>query len=660
MAKVYYAAWEDKIIDNRDKRFFEIEEIPEFETLDYFDPGNSIKAFFGGKGFYVFDSKTNLLDSLIHYISRAASESCGKCTPCRVGLQIVKEKLISLKQCEQPDVILDELAHLSDQITHTSLCGLGQTATNSLTIVLNNFKNELKKYINAAEEWKPEHAVTYVTAPCIEACPSKVEVPEYIDYIKQGKFTHSVGVVLEKYPMAATCGRVCVRFCEMACKRTQVDDPVGIKVLKRFVADKEKYVTDQWFNQDIINEKKDKDLNIAVVGTGPAGISAAYHLLLKGYHVDVYEAMTEPGGMAAVGIPEYRLPKKDVLQKEVSIIESLGGKIIYNKRLGLDISLTELNNKYKAVFLGLGAHKGKKLNIPGENRSVQGYIAGVKFLLYINHYYIDLNLPVDLGDTMVVVGGGNVAMDCVRSALRLGVKEVHLIYRRTKKEMPADHEEIEAAEKEGVIFHYLSHPKRIITEGNKVTGIELIKMELGEPDSSGRQSVSPVDGSEIILKTDFVVPAIGQEVDLLFAEEDENVEINRWGLIKVDDNTLMTSKKGIFAGGDCVTGPATLIEAMSQGERAAQSIDDYLTYGKVKFKSDRRISQIIEQVDQLSKEPVNIPVKPQYKVEIPELDPEVRKKIFEEVEKPISIEEAYQEANRCMRCYRVYSVITEK
>lgn len=662
MARIYFSAWEETIVDHRQKRFFEIDELPALRHFDVFDPGNSIKAFFGGKGFYVFDPDTNVLDGIIHYISKAASESCGKCTPCRVGLPILKEKLEQFAHTPQNDALYAEVRMLAEQISSTSLCGLGQSAPVALLKMATHFPDELRKHVNnGGAAWKSEHVVTYVTAPCIEACPSKVEVPEYIDYIKEGNFTRSVGVVLEKYPMAATCGRVCVRFCEMACKRTQVDAPVGIKVLKRFVADRERYVTDQWFSPDLIQEKQPADLKVAVIGTGPAGISAAYHLLLKGYPVDVFEAISTPGGMAAIGIPEYRLPKKSILQKEISIIETLGGKILYNQRLGEHFSLTDLQKRgYKAIFLGLGAHKGKTLDIPGEDRSLEGYITGVKFLLYINHYYIDLNLPVDLGSRMVVVGGGNVAMDCVRSALRMGVKEVHLVYRRTRNEMPADHEEIEAAEEEGVIFHFLSHPTRILQKDGKVTGVELLRMKLTEPDASGRRGVKPEEGSEHILATDFVVPAIGQAVDLSFVSGEDQIELDKWGLIQVDEDTRMTSMKGVFAGGDCVSGPATLIEAMSQGEKAAEAIADYLRYGRVKFVPQRRMSQLIGMIDQLSKEPIKIPVKAQYKVEVQELDPEERKRIFEEVEKPITLEEAYREANRCMRCYRVYAVVTER
>jgi len=661
MAKVIYGVWDHKVIDNRDRRYFEIEEAPELKNFDQFDPGNPIKAFFGGKGFFVFDRDINLLDAAIQYMERAASESCGKCTPCRVGTHILSSKLAELAETDSSKITLEEIGSIAEHIKTTSLCGLGQTATVALLEILKHFPEELQKGAHSYDIGNRQPGYTTMTAPCIEECPAKVEVPRYIDYIKDGKFTHSVGVVLQKYPMAATCGRVCVRFCEMACRRTMVDEAVGIKVLKRFVADREKYVTDQWFSRDLIEELKPSDLKVAVIGAGPAGISAAYHLLLRGYHVDVYEAMTEPGGMAAVGIPEYRLPKEEILRKEVSIIESLGGKIFYNKRMGLDFTLKSLREQgYKAIFLGVGAHHGKTLGIPGESRSLKGFNTGVRFLLFINHYHINIGIPMDLGEKMVVVGGGNVAMDCARSALRMGVKEVHLIYRRTKEEMPADHEEIEAAEKEGVIFHYLTHPSKLITEDKVVKGIELIQMSLGEPDASGRRGVNPLEGSEFVMDCDFVVPAIGQMVDHTFISPGDGIELNRWGLIDADPNTLMTTHSGIFAGGDAVTGPATLIEAMAQGERAARSIDDYLTYGRVRFNPRDRMSQLLASIREMDKQGLHVPVRSQYRVKVKELDPEVRKRMFEEVERPISVEEAYKEANRCMRCYRVYSVVTDR
>jgi formate dehydrogenase beta subunit len=661
MAKVIFGCWDGRIIDNRERQPFEIEDSPDFREFDEFDPGNPIKAFMGAKGFFVFSRDVSVLDVTLCYIKRAVSESCGKCTPCRMGTRIIEERIEALLSGQAPLTTLAELETLADQVMSTSLCGLGQTATVALLALLRHFRDQLVREIEGGARRSRQACTTYVTAPCIEECPSKVDVPRYIDYIKDGKFTHSVGVVLQKYPMAATCGRVCVRFCEMACRRTQVDEAVGIKILKRFVCDHERYVTDNWFGPELIENKKPAELKVAVIGAGPAGISAAYHLLLRGYAVDVFEAMTEPGGMAAVGIPEYRLPKVAVLRKEVSIIERLGGRIHYNQRLGEKFTLQDLRDRgYKAIFLGVGAQRGKTVSVPGEESSSQGYITGVKFLLFINHYYINLGLPMDLGKRMVVVGGGNVAMDCVRSALRMGVKDVHLVYRRTIDSMPADHEEVEAAQAEGVVFHELTHPTRIITENGKVLGIELVRMEEGDPDASGRRSVRPKEGSHFVLETDFVIPAIGQEVDHRFLAPNDGVELSPAGLLQTDPNTLATNRPGIFAGGDAVTGPATLIQAMAQGERAARSIDDYLTYGRVRFSPGDRFSQLLRSVRKLSPDDVQAPVQAIYRVRVKELDPEVRKQIFAEVEKPISVAEAYREAQRCMRCYRIYSVLTEK
>ena len=659
MAKVIFGAWDGKVIDNRTRKIFEIEDHPEFSDFDEFNAGNPIKAFFGGHGFFVFEKNVDLLDALLQYMDRVAKESCGKCTPCRVGTQIIRHKLEDLVNRKGSPGDLDEIEIIAEHVKNTSLCGLGQTATVALLEMLGSFRQELLMELTKPASVR-QHCETYVSAPCIEACPSRVDVPKYIDYIKDGKFTHSLGVILQKYPMAATCGRVCVRFCEMACRRTQVDEAVGIKVLKRFVADHEQEVINQWFSDYTPSEPKDKNLRVAVVGTGPAGISAAYHLLLKGYFVDIFEAKSIPGGMAATGIPEYRLPK-EVLGKEVSIIETLGGRIFYNQKLGRDFTLDDLAERgYPAVFLGIGTHKGKIMEIAYEDPELDGYDFGVDFLLRINHDYIDQGIPMVLGEKMVVVGGGNVAMDCARSALRMGVKEVHLVYRRSRKEMPADHEEVEAAIKEGVIFHFLTNPTKIIVKDGKIQGIEAIKMALGKPDESGRCRVLPVADSEFIIETNHIIPAIGQQVELGFVNPRDGVELNAWGTIKVNPSSLMTTRKGVFAGGDCVSGPATLVQAMAQGEKVARSIDDYLTLGRVRFQPRERMSQLVANVQPMIATGINIPVKHEYRVKIKELDPMIRKKIFEEVEKPISVEEAYAEAQRCMRCYRVYSVITEQ
>ncbi|MFH0780449.1 MAG: FAD-dependent oxidoreductase [Pseudomonadota bacterium] len=659
MAKIIFGAWDGKVIDNRNRQIFEIEEHPEFSNFDEFNSGNPIKAFFGGHGFFIFEKNVNLLDALLHYMERVAKESCGKCTPCRVGTQIMRRKLEDLVNRKGKASDLDEIELIAEQVKSTSLCGLGQTASVALLAMFRYFKEALVAELDTpAPQRQP--CATYVSAPCIEACPSKVDVPKYIDYIKDGKFTHSLGVILQKYPMAATCGRVCVRFCEMACRRTQVDEAVGIKVLKRFVADHEQEVINEWFSSYQPREHKDKRLKVAVVGTGPAGIAAAYHLLLKGYPVDIFEGKAIPGGMAATGIPEYRLPKA-VLSKEIAIIETLGGHISYNQKMGRDFTLKDLTERgYAAIFLGIGTHKGKTMQVTYEDPDLPGYDFGVDFLLRINHDYIDRGIPMELGEKMVVVGGGNVAMDCARSALRMNVKEVHLVYRRSEKEMPADHEEIEAAKKEGVIFHFLTNPTKLLVKDGRIRGVEVIEMALGAPDASGRRSTVPIAESEYVIETNHIIPAIGQQVELGFVSPEDGLELNSWGTIKVNPASLMTTRKGVFAGGDCVSGPATLVQAMAQGEKASKSIDDYLTLGRIRFQPQERMSQLVADVQPMIAKGINIPVKHEYRVKIKELDPLIRKKIFEEVEKPISVDEAYSEAQRCMRCYRVYSVITEQ
>lgn len=661
MARILYGVSNGEVTDNRDKRFFEVEELKELDQMDAFDPGNPVKAFLGATGFLVFDGSTNILDALYQYMATAAEESCGKCTPCRVGTKLLKNRLDDLSRGVSDSGGIDEILELAEHIQSTSLCGLGQTATVPLIEVIRHFRDEIEKEIGTFAEKGHQAYTDYVTAPCIEQCPARVDIPRYIEYVKDGKFNRSIAVLLQKYPMAATCGRVCVRFCEAACRRSRVDEPVGIKVLKRFVADRERYVTDNWFTPDLIDEKKSDDLKVAVIGTGPAGISAAYHLLLKGYPVDVFESLNEPGGMAGVGIPEYRLPREEILNKEVSIIESLGGRIHYNQKMGEDFTLTDLHDRgYKAIFIGIGAHRGKKMKIAGEDTSLEGYVSGVKFLLYVNQHLIggERQFPIKLGKKMVVIGGGNVAMDCARSALRMGVKEVHVAYRRAEEQMPADIEEVEAAKKEGIEFHFLTQPVRLLSENGSVTGIEFVEMQLGKKDASGRRGVDPVKGSEFIVETDQVVVAIGQAVDPSFLSEDDGVELNQWKLIETDSN-LATTRKGVFAGGDCVLGPATLIQAMAQGEKAARSIDEYLTFGKTRFDADRRMSEIVQSIRKHIDDDVVQPVKSQYRVVVEELEPEKRREIFEEVEKPISVEDAYREAERCLRCYRIYSVITD-
>jgi formate dehydrogenase beta subunit len=429
-------------------------------------------------------------------------------------------------------------------------------------------------------------------------------------------------------------------------------------VLKRYVADQQTVGRKEMFSKSMCAPAQSPSLKVAVIGAGPGGVACAYHLLLKGYPVDVFDASHEAGGMAARGIPSYRLPK-DVLKSETDIVTSLGGRFLFNKALGRDFSINDLFAQgYKSIYISIGCAQGALLGAVDEDPTLKGYESGIDFLMKV-HRHVDSAVPMTLSGTVVVVGGGNVAMDCVRSAIRLGSNDVHLIYRRTREDMPADREEVEAAEAEGVKFHFLTNPRRILSENGTLTGVELTEMKQTSPDKGGRRGVAAIPGTETAFKCDTLIAAIGQQIDRNAIGQEDGVVINRWGCIEANVLTQATARAGVFAGGDCTLGPATLIHAMANGLNAACSIDDYLRYGKVRFSPMNRMRQILNENSMLASDCIEVPVKSLHRIHHAELDPEVRRQIFEEVEQGITVAEAYAEAIRCMRCYRVYSVITE-
>ena len=657
MAQVVYGVWDGMVHDTRNGTPQFSAPISALEKFDEFDDGNEIRAFFGDRGFFIFDEAVKLVDALYHYMNQAAEQSCGACTPCRMGTVLVRDALDKMRRGLDTPLSFDDLEMLGEQMRETSLCGLGQTCSVAMLDVIHHFREQIEAEIKDHMPIRAQHGMAYMTAPCIEACPSKINVPRYIDYIRDGKPEESLGVLLQKYPMAATCGRVCVRYCELACRRKFVDEAVGIKILKRYVADQQKGPNALKFTPDLIRNRLDESMRVAVIGAGPAGISCAYHLLLHGYHVDVFEKLNQAGGMAQIGIPSYRLPK-DTLALETHIIADLGGRFLYGQQLGRDFSIDDLFERgYKAVFLGVGCQEGTMLGIEGEKSARDGYFSGIDFLLKV-HDHVDGTQSLKLKGDVVVVGGGNVAMDCVRSAVRLGAERVHVVYRRTRDAMPADHEEVVAADREDIQFHTLCNPTRLIVENGTVRGVELVRMEQTEPDASGRRKVRPIEGSEFTMPCDSFIAAIGQQVEDGAQVAGDGITLDKWGCFEAGEG-LATARPGVFAGGDCVTGPSTLIYAMSAGLKAARNIDDWIQLGTQRFFKRSRMRQLIADNKFLAKDVVEAPVRNAYRVHNPELDPDLRKRMFEEVEQTISEKSAYAEAQRCMRCYRVYSVITK-
>ncbi|HEX9158034.1 MAG TPA: FAD-dependent oxidoreductase, partial [Syntrophales bacterium] len=473
-----------------------------------------------------------------------------------------------------------------------------------------------------------------VTAPCLEACPAKLDIPGYIELIRNNKFGESLNLIRKRCILPGVIGRACTHPCEEACVRNGIDKTLAIRLLKRSAADND-------LAQGASALKKptaERPEKVAIVGAGPAGLAAAYHLRRMGYQVTIFEAFPKGGGMAAVGIPDYRLPK-NILEHEIKLIRELGADIQYNKKI-TKLDMDELTAQgFKAIFLSVGAHEGTKIGCKGEDAGYDGFVDGAVFLRELA-----LGKPVEPKGKVVIVGGGNVAMDCARSCLRLGFKEVEILYRRTRKEMPASPVEIEEALEEGVKIRFLVAPVSVLVDGNKAKGVECIRMKLGEPDSSGRRRPIPVKGSEFKVKADMIIPATGQKPDLRFVKD--LVPVTGWGTIEVNPETLRTNLENVFAGGDCVSGPATLIEALDAGNKVARSIDAYLqgrTFEpEVSFKGiDVKAQRAMGFVDACAQEKVNL------------LEPKTRVKGFTEVEAPYSDAAAMKEANRCLRCYRL-------
>ncbi len=469
------------------------------------------------------------------------------------------------------------------------------------------------------------------TAPCRVTCPAHVSVQGYIALINAGKYREALVLFKKDHPFPGVCGRVCHHPCESACTRNGVDQSLAIQYLHRFLADWERE-SGQWYTPEIKRQRKEK---VAVIGSGPAGLTCAYFLAIEGYQVTVLEKLPVLGGMLTVGIPAYRLPR-DIIESEIDVMKRLGVAFKTNVEIGKDVTIADLRNDgYKAFFLGIGSHECKFLGIEGED--LAGVYPGVDFLREFN-----LGNEISLGDRVAVIGGGNVAMDSVRTALRTGSSNPFVIYRRSEAEMPASEDEIAECREEGIDIQTLTAPIQIIGENGKVKAVECIKMELGEPDESGRRRPVPVTGSEFIVAVDTVIPAIGQESDWACLTDDCACTLSDWGTMKVDPVSLQTSDPDIFAGGDAVTGPATVVEAIAAGREAAISIDRFIN-GEDLAKNRQPTWKAVEDID--TEGVASIP-----KNQMPHLAVKDRTGNFNEVQLGYDRETAVAEVARCLEC----------
>jgi NADH-quinone oxidoreductase subunit F len=606
-----------------------------------FDSLQEVGAVMGSGGMIVVDEDTCMVEFSKFFLNFAQAESCGKCVPCRVGGRRMLEILARITEGKGKMEDLETIRGIAKGMQTGSLCALGQLTPGPVMAALQYFEPEFKAHI-LDQECPAGTCKDLVRARCINACPAEIDIPSYLSLIAQGNYAEALEIHREKNPFVLTCGRVCPAFCEEKCRRGEIDEPIAIRMAKRFMADRE--IEKPWTPKKLEGPKDEK---VAIIGAGPAGLTAALRLAQRGYPVTVFEKLPFAGGMMAIGIPDYRLPRK-ILNKEIENIKRAGVEIKFDQELGRDCSIEGLLDKtgdkggYGAVVLATGAHKSRRLGIPGED--LPGVYHGIQFLKDVALG----KLPDVKAKRVAVVGGGAVAIDAARTALRLGASKAHVIYRRTREEMPAWKEEVHAAVQEGIQFHFLTDPVGVLGPEH-VTGVECHLQKLGAFDASGRRRPVPIEeteyeGAEFVLDADVFIPAIGQtpEVECM-KDGGGTIGANRDDTVTVGPN-LATTRERVFAAGDLALGPATVIEAVAQGNRVAVAVDAYLKGQSVerpKFMTAfREVPQLFNLEDYAeAKRPV-----------MRELPVHERIRNFEEVEAGLDEQKAREECKRCLRC----------
>jgi len=588
--------------------------------IDY-DSVQEIGAIMGSGGLIVMDQTTCMVDIARFFTEFVQSESCGKCVPCRIGTKRMLDILTRITRGQGELEDIDRLVKLGEMIRESSLCGLGQTAPNPVLSTIRYFRDEYEAHI--IEKRCPANVCeALITTACSSACPAHVNIPEYVGLIAEGRFDDALEVIRRRNPLASVCGRACDHPCEMYCRRGDMDAPVAIRHLKRFVTDVEKKPADPplWRGPRVGR--------VAVIGSGPAGLSAAFFLATMGREVKIFEAKDEIGGILTTGIPEYRLPR-EVIARDIDYIRRAGVEIETARKIQ---SMQELRDEgYNAIFIAVGAHKSVRLGIEGED--ADGVWDSLEFLEQANSGEL-----TKLDGKVLVIGGGNAAIDSARTATRLGADSVTLLYRRGREEMPAIAEEVEAARHEGIEMEFQVAPTGILGDG-KVTAMRCSRMELGDADESGRRRPVAIPGSEATFETDHIIVAIGQGADIDFAASDDKLEMSgKW--IGAHPVTQRSGQGDVFVGGDALTGPSTIIQAVGAGQRAARAIDIYLGgRGQLlpdvgfapRYKPDTKLADVPRQ-------------------KIREISPARRKGNFQEVIKNFTRQAACIEAGRCLRC----------
>jgi len=604
--------------------------------IDY-DTLQRIGAIMGSGGMVVMDENNCMVEIARFFLSFTQSESCGKCAPCRLGTTQLLEILTRITAGEGRLTDLDTIREMGQTITDSSLCGLGQTCAKP---ALSTLKYFLKEYEDHILEKRCAGATcdTMVISACQHACPAGIDVPNYVAAIAEGQYEKAVEIIRERNPFPGVCGRICIHPCEYKCRRGQLDSPVAIRALKRFAS--------EWYFANIGPKHEPfpvtRKQKVAIVGAGPAGLTCAYFLAKMGYQTTVFESQAVGGGMLGIAVPEFRLPHK-VIEEEIEYIKNCGVEILYNSPVDATHTVNDLLSEgYNSVFIAPGAQASMRSGIVGEDEKVEGIYYGLRFLSDIR-----TGKKIPLKGKVIVIGGGNVAIDAARTALRMGATDVQIFYRRSKEEMPAWEKDIEEAIDEGIGLNLHWSPKRILHRQSKVAGMEFVRSQTIY-DENGRARVGVDEEAVQVVDADVVIMSIGQAPDASFLSKDSQIERSLWGSLDVDPNTLATNIQGIFSGGDFITGPSTVIQAIASGRRAAIAINKYL-------EGDSSRIEILDEKSAMESK-AGLALDDEAAKDMPRVDleiekPEDRIKDFREVEKGYAgSKEAHREATRCLRC----------
>ncbi len=668
MSAIVFSTWQGEFIDNRQKSGEELLESAFKLPVEYTADTRS-KAFIGWDGVAIFDEDIDAVRLATEYAAQYQiySEACGRCAPGRWGGRILYDMLDKIARGEGTHSDIEHLQEVSRTMMLTSKCEIGRTVPKPILDLIEHYKEQFDECILQQKQSKHYNSdinyIAKITAPCMDVCPAHVDIPAYIEGVRDLQFVDSLAATRQTMPLAHTCGRVCPHPCEDACRRANLDEPISIMELKRLGAD---YETDHmlpWQHPHEPKPPRNDGKKVAIVGAGPAGLTAAYYLGLEGIKVDIFEELPVNGGEVAVGVPQYRMPVERY-NKDIELVLQLPSVSIYNNHRVTADRLKELDAEYDAVLLGFGARLSKKVRADNENPEMGGYWGAIAMLDKVNlwhKYRIGSPASNELKDKIVVcVGGGFTSMDVVRCSIREGAKKVIMLYRRDEKTIIRNttYEEYHEAVEEGVEFIFHSSIREIIDDGKNIKKLIVDTFELVPDPDGGRPQLVKIEGGDFELECDYLIPAVSQSLDTQILPEEWDIQMTSWNSILTNGKDYMTSRPGLFAAGDCEYGPMTIVNAVGQAKRAASVISRYIyNGGKCTLTDDEIMEDHLNKLRVYNKNEKITGWMPGLPREVSEkLSVEERKTNNKEVNLGFTGEEAIAEAERCMRCYYISMV----